>query len=792
MLPKTWYAAGTTALCVFLLTAIVIPVLSQPVTPTPEQIAEMLPAGVNPAGMSSAELKAYFRDGNPAQSKPAADMNRSLPASARGNQTGKTDTLTPRNLQYDASRANATYGTDVFGNAAVTDVAELSTPPADYPIGVGDHLVVSLWGAGEFQEDYVVARDGTIFPSRIGKIAVQGLSFESAREIIRAKFAARAPGGTKIQVTMGQPRSINVNVVGEVNNPGPKTISAFGNAFAAIGLAGGMTPNGNLREIIIKRDGKIIETVDLYQYLLNGDMGKKTYLQNNDFVVVGFSGKKVMATGQFKRPMYYQLKKEEGLQELIRYAGGFTPEALTTTVSIIGTENEKQVIRSVGAGAGSAQTMLRDGDVVRADLIRPGIINKVELQGAITYPGLYEIRKDDRLYDLINHAGGLTKSTYLYRAFVFRNTTGDTTNAKTQKFEVNLAELERQGPTSVQNIALAPNDVVRLLSKSEFGEQQFVSIDGEVRREGKMTLHGGMTLQDLILLSGGLKPSAEYGRLEIASVTDADSAQLGVKPTRTVVRSYAINANLELDAVASSVILKPYDEVHVRKNPEFEMQQNISIRGQVKYPGTYARLDKSEKLSSFIDRAGGLNENANAGGVLLFRKKSEYNTDNFKIPSDMDSSESVRLKKQYNTTDEPVSIDLYRALRHRDSRHNVVLQQGDILIIPETDPFVKVRGRVQSPLKITYDNNRRRLPYYIDKAGGFGVRPWRNRIYVTYANGKSRRTKSLFFLHFYPKVEEGCTITVPERPENKEFGNVTKQVLLSAIPVFITYLLLKK
>jgi protein involved in polysaccharide export with SLBB domain len=789
MLPKPRFFSGKFKYFLILLLTAGLNGLSQPVTPTPGQIADMLPPGINPAGMSSAELDALLKDSKPAAGKPASDLNKAIPAAKKTGIDG-SDTLKPRSYYPLKERTDATYGADVFSNAAITDVTELSTPPSDYPIGVGDHIIVSLWGGGEFQEDYVVARDGTIFPSRIGKISVQGLSFENAQQIIRSKFAARAPGGTKIQVTMGQPRSININVVGEVNNPGPKTISAFGNAFAAIGLAGGMTPNGNLREIAIKRDGKVMETVDLYQYLLNGEMGRKVYLQNNDFVVVGFYNKKVMATGQFKRPMYYQLRKEEGLQELIRYAGGFTPEALTSTVSIIGTENEKQLIRSVGASPSSPQVPLRDGDVVRADLIRPGIINKVELQGAITYPGIYEIRKDDRLFDLINRAGGLTAGTYLYRAYVFRNA-GDTANFKTQKIEVNLAELERQGPTGSQNISLAPNDIIRLLHKSEFGEQQFVSIDGEVRREGKMTLHGGMTLQDLILLSGGLKPSAEYGRLEISSITDTDSAQLGIKPTKTIVRSYAINANLELDAIASGVLLKPYDEVHVRRNPEFEMQENITLQGQVKYPGTYARLDKTEKLSSFIERAGGLRENANAGGVLLFRKKSDYNRDNFMPPSDMDSLELVRLKKQYNTTDEPVSIDLYRALRYRDSRHNVILQKGDVLMIPETDPFVKVRGRVQSPLKITFDSKSKRLPYYIDKAGGFGVRPWRNRIYVTYANGKSRRTKNIFFLHFYPRVEEGCTITVPERPENKEFGNVAKQVLLSAIPVFITYLLLK-
>jgi protein involved in polysaccharide export with SLBB domain len=412
------------------------------------------------------------------------------------------------------------------------------------------------------------------------------------------------------------------------------------------------------------------------------------------------------------------------------------------------------------------------------------------MQGAVAYPGLYEIRNQERLFDLINRAGGIIPGTYLHRVYIFRST-GDTANPIRQKIEVSLTDFDRQGPGSPNNIALAPNDIIRFLSKSEFGEQQHVSIDGEVRREGKMTLHEGMTLQDLILLSGGLKPSAEYGRLEISSITDTDSAKLGIKPTSTIVRSYAINAQLELDGVASAVLLKPFDEVHVRKNPDFELQENITIQGQVKYPGAYARLGKTEKLSSFIDRAGGLRENANAGGVLLFRKKSAYNRENFVAPSDIDSTEVLRLKKQYNTNDEPVSIDLYRALRHRDSRHNVVLQKGDLLIIPETDPFVRVRGRVQSPLKITYDNRKKRLSYYIDKAGGFGVRPWRSRIYVTYANGKSRRTKNLFFLHFYPRVEEGSTITVPERPENKEFGNVAKQVLLSSIPVFITYLLLR-
>jgi protein involved in polysaccharide export with SLBB domain len=767
----------------------------QPTTPTTQQIAEMLPGGVDPTQMTKNNFDAYFKDNNQ-KGNQAKDKNKETEEIKKSleNKTLDKDSNQVDNIKKSSYRPDDTYGANIFYTAAVNDLSELSTPPLDYPIGVGDHIIVSLWGGGEYQEDYVVARDGAIFPSSLGKITVQGLTFENAQALITARFSSRVPIGTNIQVTLGQPRSININVVGEVSNPGPKTVSAFSNAFNVIALSGGVTEYGNLREIQVKRGGRIIETLDVYKYLNSGDVGKKIYLQNNDFVVVTFVNKKVFATGQFKRPMYYQLKPNEGIKDLIKYSGGFTPDAFSSGVKVIRTENETQVIHDVNATAivklKNQDFALLDGDIVKVDLIKPGIINKVELVGAVAYPGMYEIRPNDRLFDVINRAGGITKNTYLPRAYVFRGA-GDSTNIKSNKLEVNLTDINKDDRSSVNNVPLQANDVIKLFTNSEFGDQQTVVIDGEVRNPGKVKKYGGMTLQDIIYLSGGLKPSAEYGRLEIASIVDIDSAQLGIKPTRTVVKTYAINANLELDSSASKVILKPFDEIHVRKNPTFELQENITLEGLVKYPGKYARLDKNERISSFIERAGGVLENANVGGVILVRKKNDLLRERIINKQSLDSNGRVVKDSILQNLDEPVSIDLLKALAQKNSQYDIVLQKDDILYVPEKNPFVSIQGKVQSPLKVAFEKENSKIKYYIDRAGGFGIRPWRSRIFVTYPNGKSRRTKNLFFIHFYPKVSEGCTITVPERPEAKEFSNAVVQSITTAIPLIITYIILR-
>lgn len=690
-----------------------------------------------------------------------------------------------------------TYGADVFAFAAGTAVTELSTPPLDYPIGVGDHIIVSLWGAAEFQEDYVVARDGAIFPASLGKINVQGLTYENMRAIVFSRFRSVVPPNTNISVSLGQPRTINVNVVGEVKRAGIMTVSAFSNAFQVIGRAGGVSQFGNLRNIQVKRNGRVVEELDVYKYLSTGDFGKHIYLQNNDFIIVGFQEKKVLATGQFKRPMFYQLKEEEGVKDLIRYAGGLNPDALASSLTVIRTENEKQVQRDVNANAilqlAGQDFPLQDGDIVKVDLIKSGISNKVEIRGEITYPDVYELRAGDRLFDLINRAGGVTRNTFLPRAYIFRGA-GDSTNLRSDRLEVNLTDVNDNKINSVSNVQLESNDVVLLFSNNEFVDPQFVEIFGEVRKEGKVTKYGGMTLEDLLYLSGGIKQSAEFGRLEISSIVDIDSARQGLKPTRTVVRSYAIQPNLTVDSAASKIVLRPYDQVFVRRNPNFELQENIELKGLVTYPGFYPRLSKYDRLSSFIERAGGVRDNANLSGAVLIRNKTEYFREKLVEKPKLDSlgmpildSMSLAVK----TIDEPVSIDLYKALKYKNSVHDIVLQDGDVVYVPEINPFVSVQGSVQSPLKIAFDKEHSKLMYYIDKAGGFGIKPWKKRVYVTYANGKSKRTKSLFFIRFYPKVEEGSTVIVPIKPETQELGETLKSVLLATIPVVLTAILFK-
>lgn len=748
------------------------------------------PSQIDPKNLSQPQLRALLEDKN---KETGLDKNAEL----YKNDKIEKDSIVGDDVRRSIYSPKRTYGADVFINAASTSISELSTPPLDYPIGVGDHIIVSLWGAAEFQEDYIVARDGAIFPTSLGKISVQGLTFENMRAIVYARFKSVVPPATNISVSLGQPRTINVNVVGEVNRGGIQTISAFSNAFNVIARAGGITQFGNLRNIQIKRNGRIIDELDVYKYLNTGDFGKHIYLQNNDFVIVGFVEKKVLATGQFKRPMYYQLKKDEGVKALIKFAGGLTSDALASALKVLRTENEKQVQRDVNANAilmiPDEDFPLFDGDIVKVDLIKPGISNKVEIRGEITYPDIFELRPGDRLFDLINRAGGVTRNTYLPRAYIFRGA-GDSTNLRSDRLEVDLSGVNNNQASSSSNVLLLPNDVIQLFSTNEFGEAQYVDIFGEVRKEGRVNRYGGMTLEDLLYLSGGIKQSAEYGRLEISSIVDIDSARQGLKPTRTVVRSYSISPNLSLDSAAAKVFLKPFDQVFVRKNPTFELQQNIELKGLIKYPGLYPRLTKYDRLSTFIDRAGGFSDNANLSGAVLFRGKTEFFREKVVLKPKLDSmgkpimdSAALAIKR----IDEPVSIDLYKALKYRNSKHDIVLQQGDVIFVPEMNPFVSVQGSVQSPLKIAFDKEHTNLMYYIDKAGGFGVKPWRKRVFVTYASGKSRRTKSFGFIRFYPKVEEGSTVIVPLKPEVQDLGDIVKSVIVAAVPVVMTALLLK-
>ncbi len=760
---------------------------AQPPTTSPPSGVD--PTKLDPKTLTPTQLKSLLDDGNKDNGK---DRNEDL----RNKKVEKDSLLV--NGTNKTERGTPTFGQEAFASAANSDLATLSTPPLDYPIGVGDIIIVALWGGADYQEEYFVGRDGAIFPKGLGKIYVAGFTFENVQRIVTSRFQSVTPPGTNVQVTLGQPRTINVNVVGEVQKPGPITVSAFSNAFNVIALAGGGNEYADLRKIIVKRKGVVVDELDVYKYLTTGEFGRKQYLQNGDFVIVGVVKKKVLATGEFKRPMYYQLKEDEGVRALLFFTGGLTPEALASNMKVLRSEDEQQKVKDVNANAiiniKGEDFALKDGDIVTVGLIKPGIRNKVELQGEVTYPNFYELRDGDRLFDIINRAGGVTKNTYLKKAFIFKGA-GDSTKLNSDRLEVDLTALNDGNFSSLNNIKLEPNDRILLFSASEFVDGNYVEIFGEVRKEGKITKYGGMTLQDLIFLSGGLKPTAEFGRLEIASVVDVDSARAGLKPTATTSISYSINSDLNVDSAAAKVILKPFDQVFVRKNPTFNLQQNVTLKGLIKYPGKYPKLKRNERISSYIERAGGFKDNANLTGAVLYRNRNQLLRENLVTSTRVDSlgrpiidEADILQKKALN---DEVSIDLAKALRYKNSKHDLILQEDDILVVPEINPFVSVEGKVQSPLKINFDKEHTNLLYYIDKAGGFGVKPWRNRVYVKYANGTSRRTKNFGFFHFYPRVKEGSLVVVPEKPQGQEIADIIKSIFVTAVPIVVSAIIVK-
>jgi len=761
------------------------------------------PSNPLPINLPPAQLYEALKDKNPeaAKSTIGADANKSLKNKIA------TDSLIRENTPQSANVTETTYGMQLFTSGVVASVTDLSTPPLDYPIGVYDQLIVSLWNGAEATLDYTVARDGSIFPTGLGKIYVQGLTFEQVRSLIIQRFKSYVPASTNITVSLGQPRTITVNVAGEINKQGPVTVSAFTNAFNVIALAGGPTELANLREIQIKRNGRVIDELDVYKYLTTGDFGKHIYLENNDFVILLTAKKKVKAEGKFKRPMFYQLKPGEGMKALLRYSGGLQKDAFSSGVKVYRTQLEQQIIKDVNATAIINPTNdarlegqdfeLEDGDIVKVIAVNSGFVNKVEIKGEVSYPGQYEIRKGDRLFDVINRAGGITRNTYLPRAYVFRGG-GDSTKINSNRLEVDLTDITKsENNLSQYNVEVYANDQILLFNANSFSDRQYVEIFGEVRKEGKVNKYGGMTLQDLLYLSGGLKQSAEYGRIEISSVVDIDSAKREQQPTRVVVKQIKVSPNLDIDSMSASIVLKPYDQIYVRKNPTFELQQLVQINGLIKYPGPYPRLDKYERLTSYIDRAGGLRENADLSGAILYRKKIQYFRDNItqNAAALADSMGGIILDSAKaslsQVSQEPVSIDLYKALQNRNSKYDIILQDGDVVFIPEINPFVNVTGMVQAPLKLTYDKEHSNLLYYIDKAGGFGIRPWRSRIYVQYANGKSKRTRNIFFMHFYPKVSEGSTVNVPPKAGGSQVVDIFKQAGISIVTIATSVLVAK-
>ncbi|MEN9523785.1 MAG: hypothetical protein RL065_2162 [Bacteroidota bacterium] len=640
------------------------------------------------------------------------------------------------------------YGGSIFGKSSlIFTPVENPVPPDDYRIGPADNIIVTIWGEAEFQNTFIVGKDGAIFPSNIGKIFLKGVTFKNAREIIKSKFQAITPQGSNIEVTIGQVRTIRVNVVGEVNQPGAYSISALNTAFNALYLAGGPNKLGSLREILVKRNGVIIDTLDVYKYLQNGDKQDDIYLENNDFLFVQVNKKSIDIAGEVKRPLIYQLKETENLKDLVDLSGGIKFNARLANIQVFRTENEKVKMLDLNAYeilSGARKFELLDGDRVFIRGINDEITNKAQIIGEVAYPGIYELKKGEHIADLIAKSGGLKGEAYLKRAYVIRIAP----DFQIQYIPVNLEVVVKKDSLlridsiaqklyEENNVEIKQFDALKIYSISNFQDIPFITINGLVRNPGNYILSGKRTLKDLLYICGGMKGEAEYNQVEIASIISIEDAKRKNIPIKTIINQYAIDPIIENDTIAEKIILKPYDQVYVRKNPDFSLQKNVSIFGQTKYPGIYSKKEDKERISSLIRRSGGLLPTANVRGATFKRQ----------------SVGAVIL------------IDLASAIKKPGSKSDIILNEGDELTIPELDEVIKITGNVQVPVNVFYDRENTDFKYYINLAGGFGDNPWKRKCTVKYANGIVKKAHNYVFFTIYPKVDYGCALNVPMRPE---------------------------
>ncbi len=698
------------------------------------------------------------------------------------NGENSTENSTSNNENNDKNRNNSNtkvtdkpkskvYGFDYFssGDFSQSDKS-FTAPPGDFRLGVGDEIIISIYGASQKQIPVTIGRDGAINPMYVGKIFLQGVTYDNAKSIIANKYRSVVAAGSSIDVQVGKVRSIRITFIGEVQHNGTITVSAFTTAINALALAGGLTPLGNMRRIEILRNNRVAKTIDLYEFIKQGGNLEELYLEDGDVINVGTYEKMVSAKGSFRRPMFYQLKEDENLNNLIDLAGGPTFDARFSSVQVKSVINEQPRILTVNLkdiNNNNSTYVLFDGDEVNIKKVTPNFNNTVEVKGAVNYPQFYEVKEGDKLSTIIKKAGGLENEAFTSRAYLYR---GDD-NFVIEASKIDLNDLMKG---KIENdIAVLPGDRIEVISKKDFVNSYFIEIFGSVKTPRKIPYVKNFRLKDALIACGGLTPEAENGRIEIASIVDSITTFEMKLKNKVAVRNLLINPNLELDQASEEIILGPMDKIFIRTKPDFHLLYTINMAGEVNYPGQYAIKDDNEKLSSFLQRCGGVRATADLRGARLQR----------------DSIGDIFLDLE----------GLTKYMNAKVNPYDIILKNKDVIIVPTKNELVTIKGTVIKPLSLFGNAEPTPLLEYINSAGGFGDRPWKDRISVTYPNGKIKTVKRIFFIRKYPKVEQGCMVTVPKKPEKKDWQFSWKDAgafsgsVLSAIAALTTaYAILKR
>lgn len=652
------------------------------------------------------------------------------------------------------------FGREIFNNNRLTFEPQLNiATPDHYILGPGDEVIIDIWGASQDNIRQTISPDGNIIIQGYGPLHLSGLTAKEANARVENELAkiysGIRSGASSIRLTLGNIRSIQVNVMGEVLMPGTYTLPSLASAFHALYNAGGVNPIGSLRSMKIYRNGREVADVDVYDYLLKGKNDVNIALQDGDVIVVNPYQNQVKLEGKVKRPMIYEMKDSESVSDLLEYAGGFTGDAYKKSIRIIRKSGrERQVFNVEQADFGVFP--LTDGDEVTVDSVLDRFENRVEVRGAVYREGLYAIGEDvATVKQLVNRAEGLRGDAFPNRAVIYR---------EKPDLSTEIIALDILGIVSgnKEDVRLEKNDVLYIPSVFELQEEYTISVKGAVGYPGTYKYVSNMTLEDLIVQSGGLLESASTVRVDVARrIKDPRSTSAGERRAETY--TFTLKNGLVIIG-PEDFTLQPFDEVYVRRSPGYQEQQNIFIRGEVVFGGEYALAKKGERLSDLVKRAGGLTAEAYPEGARLLRKITDDEKAKIKTllklaqqgGRDSISMEQLDLGDTYF-----VGIELKKALEYPGSEWDVILREGDELQVPEYNGTVKISGAVMYPNTVVY-KNKAKLKYYISQAGGYAQRAKKSRAFVIYMNGtvtiaKGNRTK----------LSPGCEIVVPTKQPRK-------------------------
>ncbi len=656
--------------------------------------------------------------------------------------------------EQESKNKKKVFGHDIFNNEELSFEPNMNiATPSNYRLGAGDAVYIDIWGSSNNSFEGTITPDGTIQIDGYGPVSISGMTVEEANKKLRRELGARYEN-SKIRLTVGQTKTIMVNVMGEVKAPGTYTLSAFASVFHALYMAGGINEIGTLRDIKVYRNNKLVSTVDVYDYILNGKLSGNVKLTDNDVIVVGPYDCLVNITGKVKRPMYYEMKKTESVGTLLQYAGGFTGDAYKKSIRLIRKAGTQYSVYNVGEFE-MQDFHLSDDDSLSVDSILPRYSNMAEIKGAVFRPGMYQIGGQiNSVRSLIEHAEGVTEQAFTARGVMHRMKADRT-------LEVLAVDVAGILDGKVADIPLRNEDVLYIPSKKELLAEQTLTIHGEVVYPGVYQFADNETVEDFILQAGGLK--------DAASVMKVDVARRIVNPYATTASdtiaqtfSFKIKDGFVIDG-QPGFVLKPYDEVYVRKSPGYSVQQNVKVEGEVMFSGTYTLAKKNQRLSEIIEQAGGLMPTAYAKGARLERiitpeERLRMETVIKMAKAQSGEQDSVNMKKLDLGYTYYVGINLDKALEEPGSNYDIVLREGDRIIIPEYSNTVKISGDVMYPNTVAYRKGKG-IGYYVDQAGGWGNRAKKSRTYIIYMNGTVARAG------YKTKPEPGCEIIVPSKPK---------------------------